>query len=175
MELKLEKTSTKELEGLASATKNISEAKIEKSLNYDILTEEEKKAIDKFNSEIDVYDQTQILQFGSAAQDKISKFSDDVLENVRTKDTGEVGELLGSLVAEIKSFDNALADNSKMNIIEKIFSTAKKEFDKLVAKYSKIEKNIDSIENGLEKDKLQMLKDINVFDNMYEKNLQYFK
>lgn len=175
MELKLEKTSTKELEGLASATKNISEAKIEKSLNYDVLTDEEKKAIDKFNSEIDVYDQTQILQFGSAAQDKISKFSDDVLQNVRTKDTGAVGDLLGELVAEIKSFDNALADNSKMNIIERIFSTAKREFDKLVAKYSKIEKNIDSIENGLEKDKLQMLKDINVFDNMYEKNLEYFK
>ena len=175
MELKLEKTDTKELEGFATATKDISDSKIEKSLNYDNLTEEEKKAIDKFNSEIDVYDQTQILQFGSAAQDKISKFSDSVLENVRTKDTGEVGELLGQLVAEIKSFDNALADNSKMNIIEKIFSTAKKEFDKLVAKYSKIEKNIDSIEGGLEKDKLQMLKDINVFDKMYEKNLEYFK
>ena len=175
MELKLEKTSTKELEGLASATQNISEAKIEKSLNYDNLTDEEKKAIDKFNSEIDVYDQTQILQFGSAAQDKISKFSDSVLENVRTKDTGEVGELLGELVAQIKSFDNALADNAKMNIIERIFSTAKKEFDKLVAKYSKIEKNIDTIEGGLEKDKLQMLKDINVFDHMYEKNLEYFK
>ena len=175
MELKLEKTSTKELEGLVSSEKSVSEAKIEKSLNYDNLTNEEKKAIDKFNSEIDVYDQTQILQFGSSAQDKISKFSDDVLENVRTKDTGEVGELLGSLVAEIKSFDNALADNAKMNIIERIFSTAKREFDKLVAKYNKIEKNIDTIEGGLEKDKLQMLKDINVFDNMYEKNLEYFK
>ena len=175
MELKLEKTSTKGLEGLVSSEKSVSEAKIEKSLNFDNLTDAEKKAIEKFNSEIDVYDQTQILQFGSAAQDKISKFSDTVLENVRTKDTGEVGELLGSLVAEIKSFDNALADNAKMNIIERIFSTAKREFDKLVAKYNKIEKNINTIEGGLEKDKLQMLKDINVFDNMYEKNLEYFK
>ena len=175
MELKLEKTSTKELEGLATAGKSVSEAKIEKSLNYDSLTEEEKKAIEKFNSEIDVYDQTQILQFGAAAQEKISKFSDDVLNNVRTKDTGEVGNLLANLVAEIKSFDSALADNAHMNIIEKIFSSAKKEFDKLIAKYSKIEKNINTIEGGLEKDKLQMLKDINVFDNMYDKNLEYFK
>ena len=176
MELKLEKaSSTVELEGLANAGKSVSDERIEKSLNYDNLTKEEKDAIEKFNSEIDVYDQTQILQFGAAAQDKISKFSDDVLQNVRTKDTGEVGELLASLVAEIKSFDNALADNAKMNIIEKIFSSAKKEFDKLIAKYSKIEKNINTIEGGLEKDKLQMLKDINVFDNMYEKNLQYFK
>jgi len=98
-----------------------------------------------------------------------------VLENVRTKDTGEVGELLASLVSEIKSFDNALADNAKTNIIEKIFSTAKKEFDKLIAKYNKIEKNINTIEGGLEKDKLQMLKDINIYDNMYNKNLEYFK
>ena len=178
MELKLEKTSNKELKGietLVDSGKNVSEAKIEKSLNYDSLTEEEKKAIDKFNTAIDVHDQTQILQFGNAAQDKISKFSDNVLDSVRTKDTGEVGELLGSLVAEIKSFDNALADNAKMNILEKIFSTAKREFDKLIAKYNKIEKNINTIENGLEKDKLQMLKDINVFDTMYEKNLEYFK
>ena len=175
MELKLEKTSTKELEGLAVAGKDVSEAKIEKSLNFDNLTDEEKKAIEKFNSEIDVYDQTQILQVGSAAQDKISKFSDTVLENVRTKDTGEVGELLSSLVAEIKAFDNALVDSSKMNIIERIFSSAKREFDKLIAKYNKIEKNINTIEGGLEKDKLQMLKDINIFDNMYEKNLEYFK
>ena len=175
MELKLEKTSTKELEGLAVEGKDVSEAKIEKSLNFDNLTEEEKEAITKFNSELDVYDQTQILQFGSAAQDKISKFSDTVLENVRTKDTGEVGELLSSLVAEIKAFDNALVDSSKMNIIERIFSSAKREFDKLIAKYNKIEKNINTIEGGLEKDKLQMLKDINIFDNMYEKNLEYFK
>ena len=178
MELKLEKTNSKELEGietLVDSGKKVSEAKIEKSLNFDSLSDEEKKAIEKFNSEIDVYDATQILQFGHAAQDKISKFSDNVLENVRTKDTGEVGELLGNLVAEIKSFDNALADNAKMNIIERIFSTAKREFDKLIAKYNKIEKNINTIENGLEKDKLQMLKDINVYDTMYEKNLEYFK
>ena len=175
MELKLQKTSVKELEGLVQGEKKVSEAKIEKSLNYDSLTDEEKKAIEKFNSEIDVYDQTQILQFGAAAQEKVSRFSDTVLENVRTKDTGEVGELLGSLVAEIKSFDNALSDNARMNIFEKIFSSAKREFDKLVAKYNKIEKNITTIEGGLEKDKLQMLKDINIFDTMYEKNLEYFK
>ncbi len=177
MELKLQKTKADDLKGLETIAegKNVTDAKIEKSLNYDNLTEEEKKAIDKFNSEIDVHDQTQILQFGSAAQDKISRFSDTVLENVRTKDTGEVGELLSNLVAEIKSFDNALADNAHTNIIERIFSTAKREFDKLVAKYNKIEKNIGTIEGGLEKDKLQMLKDINIYDTMYEKNLEYFK
>ena len=177
MELKLEKTSAKELEGLEKIIdeKKVSEAKIEKSLNYDALTDEEKKAIEKFNSEIDVFDGTQILQYGSAAQDKISKFSDTVLDSVRTKDTGEVGDLLGSLVSEIKSFDNALDDNAKTNLFEKIFSSAKREFDKLVARYNKIENNISTIEKGLEKDKLTMLKDINLYDTMYEKNLEYFK
>ena len=175
MELKLEKTNIKELQGLVDSEKKVSEARIEKSLNYDNLTKEEKEAIEKFNGEINVYDQTQILQFGHSAQDKVSKFSDSVLESVRTKDTGEVGDLLGSLVAEIKSFDNALSDSTKMNVFEKIFSSAKREFDKLIAKYNKIEKNITTIEGGLEKDKLQMLKDINIFDTMYEKNLEYFK
>ena len=175
MELKLEKTNIKELQGLVDSEKKVSEARIEKSLNYDNLTKEEKEAIEKFNGEINVNDQTQILQFGHAAQDKVSKFSDSVLESVRTKDTGEVGDLLGSLVAEIKSFDNALSDSAKMNVFEKIFSSAKREFDKLIAKYNKIEKNITTIEGGLEKDKLQMLKDINIFDTMYEKNLEYFK
>ena len=177
MELKLVKTTEgqkEELEKLVDE-KKVTEAKIEKSLNYDNLTDEEKKAIDKFNSEIDVNDATQILQFGAPAQEKIAKFSDAVLENVRTKDTGEVGELLGSLVAEIKSFDKAVNENQKRTLLEKLFSTAKKEFDKLIAKYNKIEKNIGTIENGLEKDKLQMLKDINIFDTMYEKNLEYFK
>ena len=172
MELVLEKTNTKELEPLVEGNKKISETAIEKSLNYDNLTDEEKAAIEKFNSEIDVFDQTQILQFGAAAQDKVSKFSDSVLTNVRTKDTGEVGALLGNLVAEIKSFDSALNDHANTSFIEKIFSSAKKEFDKLIAKYNKIEKNITSIEDGLEKDKLKMLKDINIFDTMYDKNVE---
>lgn len=178
MELKLEKTSFKEdeeVEKIVNSGKKVDEAKVEKTLNYDTLTKEEKEAIDKFNSEIDVFDGTQILQFGAPAQEKISKFSDSILENVRTKDTGEVGDLLANLVAEIKSFDSAINDNAKTNILERLFSSAKKEFDKLVAKYNKIEGNITTIEKGLEKDKLQMLKDINLYDGMYEKNLEYFK
>ena len=175
MELKVEKIKDKELEKIAEIGKDASEEKIEASLNYDNLTKDEKAAIDKFNKEIDVYDQTQILQFGSAAQEKISKFSDSVLENVRTKDAGETGNLLSSLVSEIKSFDKAVDNSQKMNIIERLFSSAKKKFDQLIAKYNKIENNVNTIEKGLEKDKLQMLKDITIYDTMYEKNLEYFK
>ena len=175
LELKVEeKVDEKSIEGLVSE-KEITENKIEKSLNYDELSDAEKEAIEEFNKKLDITDSTQILQYGVAAQEKISKFSDSILEDVKTKNTGEVGDLLANLVSQIKSFDKDVSGTGKKNFIEKIFNNAKKEFDYIVAKYSKIEKNIDTIEGGLEKDKLQMLKDITVFDTMYQKNLEYFK
>ena len=175
LELKVEKKiDEKSIEGLVSE-KEITDNKIEKSLNYDELSKEEKAAIKEFNEKFDVNDTTQILQFGAAAQEKISKFSDSILEDVKTRNTGEVGDLLANLVSQIKSFDKDVSGVAKKNFIEKIFNSAKKEFDFIVAKYSKIEKNIDTIEGGLEKDKLQMLKDITIFDTMYDKNLEYFK
>ena len=164
----------KEFEGLVKE-KEITEKKIEKSLNFDELTKEEKKAILDFNKKIDISDSAQVLEYGASAQEKISKFSDSILEDVKTRDSGEVGELLANLVSQIKSFDKDVSGTGKKNFFEKIFSNAKREFDFIIAKYSKIEKNIDTIENGLEKDKLQMLKDITIFDTMYEKNLEYFK
>ncbi len=174
LELKLESAKAeKNVEGLASSSEKVTEEKIEESLNYDLLSAEEKKAIDEFVEKIDVFDSTQVLQFGAASQNKISEFSDEVLEDVKTKNTGAAGELLADLVAQIKSFDGAVTADKKG--LAKLFSNAKKELDKLIAKYTKIEKNIDTIEGGLEKDKIQMLKDIATFDTMYEKNLTYFK
>ena len=175
LELKVkEKTHEKELENLVNE-KKVTEEKIEESLNYDLLSDAEKEAIDEFNEKIDINDSAQILQFGSSAQNKISEFSDSILEDVKTKNTGEVGELLANLVSQIKSFDKDISNSSKKGLISKIFSNTKKELDFIIAKYSKIEKNIDSIENNLEKNKIQMLKDITIFDTMYEKNLEYFK
>ena len=162
------------VEKLVDSKEKVTDEKIEESLNYDLLSKEEKEAIDEFNKKIDVTDSTQILQYGAAAQNKVSEFSDSVLENVKTKSTGKTGELLANLVAEIKSFDTTV-DNSQPKGIFKLFHNAKKEIDKLLAKYSKIETNISTIEKGLEKDKLQLLKDVAMFDTMYEKNLEYFK
>ena len=173
LELKVKSVDDKKLEDLTN--EKVTEEKIEESLNYDLLTKEEKEAIDEFNQKIDINDSTQILQFGAAAQNKISEFSDSILEDVKTKNTGEVGELLAKLVSQIKSFDKDISNSSKKGIIGKIFSNAKKELDFIIAKYSKIEKNIDGIESNLEKNKIQMLKDITIFDTMYEKNLEYFK
>lgn len=175
LELKVEKKiEEKEVDEIVKGSNQITNEKIEKSLNYDALTEQEKKAIDEFNSKIDVQDSTQVLQFGSQAQNKISQFSDSVLEDVKTKNLGEVGDLLSDLVGQIKSFDSEIADQNKGGIA-KLFTSAKRQLDKIIAKYNKIDNNIDMIEKSLENHKLQMLKDINIFDTMYKKNLDYFK
>lgn len=175
MELKVEtKLKEEEKKILESDVKKITDEKIEKSLNYDELTKEEQEAVDEFNKKLDVTDQTQILQYGISAQNKISEFSDSVLENVKTKDTGDVGTLLANLVAEIKSFDSTI-DGAEPKGLKKLFFNAKKEVNYIIAKYSKIESNVDGIEKGLEKNKLILLKDIALFDTMYDKNLDYFK
>jgi len=175
MNIDLQEFEKKDVELLVAGSEKVSEEKVESTLNYDNLTEEEKKAIDEFTAKIDINDATQILQFGSQAQDKVASFSDTILQNVKTKDAGDVGELLANLVAEIKSFDNDVQGGQKVGFFEKLFGGAKKSFDRVVARYSKIETNIGTIQSGLEKDKIQMLKDINIFDAMYEKNLEYFK
>ena len=176
-EIKLEVVSnvdTKEIETALETTKKVDEAVVEKSLNYDVLTDEEKKAIDTFLEKVDVKNTAQILQFGASAQNNISKFSDTVLKDVRTKSTGEVGSLLSNLVGEIKEFDSDIPTEEKKGILG-IFNTAKKQMEKLLAKYNKVENNISTIESHLENHKLQMMKAVAIFDTMYEQNLQYFK
>lgn len=176
-EIKLEVVSnvdTKEIETALETTKKVDEAVVEKSLNYDVLTDEEKKAIDTFLEKVDVKNTTQILQFGASAQNNISKFSDTVLQDVKTRSTGEVGSLLSNLVVEIKEFDSDVPTEEKKGVLG-IFNSAKKQMEKLLAKYNKVENNISTIENQLENHKLQMMKDIAIFDTMYEQNLQYFK
>lgn len=172
LELKVEKKEDKKVTELVDSDTKITEDKIEKSLNYDELSKAEKKAIDEFNEKIDVYDSTQILQYGAAAQNKISDFSDSILEDVKTKGTGEVGDLLADLVSQIKSFDSSVGPKKGLG---KFFHNVKREFNSILAKYNKIEKNVDTIEKGLDKSKIQLLKDISIFDEMYKKNLEFFK
>ena len=148
--------------------------KIEKSLNYDLLDEKEKEAINDFVSKVDITDTTTVLSYGSNAQKEIAKFSDDVLTNVRTKNTGDVGELLTDLVVEIKDFDSATNINQPKGLFG-IFDSLKKRVQRLLTKYDKVNNNIDKIEKKLEGHKVQMLKDIAIFDEMYNKNLDSFK
>ena len=161
------------IQELAKDGKKITEKKIENSLNYDILSDEEKQLIDKINQDITIDDSTSVLQYGMEAQTKIAKFSDNVLEGVKNKSTGEVGDILTDLVAEIKSFDSNVTESN--NKFLNFFRGTKKQLIKLIAKYNTIENNIDKIEENLEKHRIQMLKDIIIFDEMYEKNLEYFK
>ena len=174
LELKVEdKLKEENISNLTQNSKEVTDEKIEKSLNYDELSESEKKAVDEFITKIDVMDQNLVLQYGAKAQNKISAFSDNVLEDVKTKDIGNTGELLANLVGEIKSFNSSIGTSKKG--IFKLFNSAKKEISTIIAKYNKIEKNVDVIENSLEKNKVILLKDIALFETMYDKNLEYFK
>lgn len=175
-ELKIEKkVDSEKIEQELLSTTEVTEEKVEKSLNYEMLSEEEKKAIDEFVKKVDVTDSAQVLQYGSGAQTKISSFSDSVLDTVKTKNTGEVGDLLADLVANVKDFNTDVPASLSPKGIQGLFFNAKKEIDKLIAKYSKVETNVDKIEKQLETQKIKMLKDITIFDTMYEKNLEYFK
>ena len=138
---------TKEVEKELMANKKIEEKTVENSLNYAMLAPEEQKAIDEFVEKVNVEDTTQILQYGASAQTKISKFSDSVLENVKTKNAGEVGDLLSSLVVEIKDFDTSVGGEKPKGIFG-IFHSAKNSVEKLLAKYQKIEVNVDKIEKN---------------------------
>ncbi len=174
LELKVEdKLKEENISNLTQNSKEVTDEKIEKSLNYDELSESEKKAVDEFITKINVMDQNIVLQYGAKAQNKISAFSDTVLEDVKTKDIGDTGDLLASLVGEIKSFNSSIGTSKKG--IFKLFNSAKKEISTIIAKYNKIEKNVDAIESNLEKNKVTLLKDITLFDTMYDKNLEYFK
>jgi len=170
------KMDTTQIEQSIANGKKVEEAVVEKSLNYDSLTQEEQKAIDDFLAKMDINNTNQVIAFGTGAQTKISKFSDSILQTEKTKDTGEVGGLLTDLVVQIKDFDSELPKDGKAQTgIFGIFNSAKKQIEKLIAKYDKVENNIGKIEKELEGHKLQMMKDIEVFDTMYEKNLEYFK
>lgn len=176
LELKVEpKMAKAKIEQEILTGEKVTEEKVESSLNYDLLSKEEKEAIDDFCSKVDVTDSAQVLQFGAAAQNKISSFSDNVLQSVKTKSTGEVGDLLANLVAQVKDFDTDMPTTLNPKGIQAIFFNAKKQIEKMVAKYSKVETNISKIEKQLETQKIKMLKDITIFDTMYDKNLEYFK
>jgi len=149
----------------------VTEEKVEKTLDYNKLTKEEQEAIDEFVGKIDATSTNEIITFGAPAQTKITQFSDEVLENVKTRSLGEVGDLLADLTSEIKSFDATVNPNIKPGL----FSSLKKQLAKIIAKFSKVETNINEIEKKLESHKIQMMKDIEIFDQMYLKNLEYFK
>lgn len=136
------------------------------------LTEAEQKMVDDFSEKIDLNDSGIVLQYGSAAQKKIADFSDNALEGVRTKDLGEVGNMITDLVAELKGFN--IEPEEKKGFFS-IFRKAGSGIAKLKTKYDKAEVNVDRITDVLEDHQNQLLTDIVMLDKMYENNLSYFK
>jgi len=137
-----------------------------------VFTEEEQKTIDEFSKQIDVTDTDLVFQYGASAQQKISEFSDSALNNVKTKDLGEVGDMMADLVSELKGFD---ADPEEKR---GLFGFLRKGADKLTvlkARYEDAEVNVNKIVSQLENHQVQLLKDIAMLDQMYEMNLGYFK
>ena len=137
----------------------------------DTLSDAEKKVVDDFADKIDIENSTMVLQYGSAAQKKIAGFSDTALENVRTKDLGEIGDKVVDLVTELKGFD--IDDDDKG-----FWSFFKKPINKLAslkAKYDSAEKNVNAIAESLEGHQVTLMKDIVMLDKLYEMNLGYHK
>lgn len=144
--------------------------KEEPALDDSILTEEERRTVDAFAKQIDLTNSTLVLQYGAGTQKKMADFSESALENVRSKDLGEVGELLTGVVKELKNFD----EEEEKGFFG-IFKKASNKIENMKAKYAKAEANVNEIVKVLEKHQVQLMKDTALLDKMYDLNLTYFK
>ena len=151
-------------------TKNELVKEAEPALDDSILTEEEKQAVAAFAEQIDLTNSSMILQYGAGTQKKMADFSEDALENVKTKDLGEVGNLLSGVVKELKNFD----EEEEKGFLG-IFKKTSNKIQNMKAKYAKAETNVNQICQVLETHQVQLMKDIAILDKMYELNLTYFK
>ncbi len=148
------------------------EKKIEPvELDDKLLTEEEKCAVEEFSHKIDLRDTNQVLQYGAAAQKSVATFSENALNNVRSKDMGEIGADLSRLVVELKDFGE---EDEKKGFLG-LFKKAGNKLETMKAQYSKVEANVDKIAQSLENHQITLLKDVAMFDQMYELNLKYYK
>lgn len=142
----------------------------ELAIEEPVLSSQEQKMVDDFAAKIDIENTNQILQFGAGTQKKMADFSDAALENVRTQDLGEVGDLLASVVGELKDFD-AAEEKGLFGFFKK--QTAR--VDTLKNRYTKAEGNVAKITETLEQHQMRLMKDSAVLDKMYDQNLAYFK
>lgn len=135
-----------------------------------VLTPEEQKMVNDFATKIDIENTNQILQYGAGTQKKMADFSDTALENVKTQDLGEIGELISNVVGELKDFD--------VQEEGKFFGFFKKQTSKienLKNKYDKAQANVEKITDSLQQHQVRLMKDSAMLDKMYEQNLNYFK
>lgn len=137
----------------------------------DSLTEREIAQAEAFVNQIDINDSAAVMSYGASTQKKMADFSEKALDNVRTKDMGEVGKMVADLVTELKNFEIDEDDGKILGFFKK----KKNNLDSMKAKYSKVETNVETIQNKLEEHQVQLLKDSAMLDRMYDANLSYFK
>ena len=140
-------------------------------LDDSILTEEERKMVEEFSTKIDVMNSNQVLQYGAAAQKNVAEFSETALSSIRSKDLGEVGQALSSLVVELKGFGE---EEEKKGLFG-LFKKAGSKLEAMKTQYAKVEANVDQIAQQLEQHQLTLMKDVAMLDQMYELNLKYYK
>ncbi len=136
----------------------------------DTLTEEEKKVVDSFADKIDITNTAAVLQYGAAAQQKIADFSESALQGIKTKDLGEVSDMITDLTLKLKDFTT----EEKKGLLG-LFRRGKSKLEAMKVKYSSAEKAVDGIVESLENHQITLMKDIAMLDKMYELNLQYFR
>ena len=156
------------LEEKKEVVKEESEAPILEESN---LSPQERKMVDDFSKQIDLSNSSMILQYGVGAQKKIADFSESALENVKTKDLGEIGEMLSGVVSELKSVD---AEEESKGIFG-FFRKSANKLESMKAKYEKAEMNVNRVIKVLEGHQIQLMKDAAMLDKMYEMNKTYFK
>ncbi len=139
--------------------------------DYSMLTEAEQKVVHDFAKKIDIKNPNLSLEYGAGAQKNVADFSDAALAAVRTKDLGEVGDMISSLVIELKGFN---ADEEKKGLLG-LFKKTSNGLEALKAKYSKAEVNVNRISHELEQHQRILMKDVVILDQMYDKNLDYYK
>ena len=139
-------------------------------MDENILSPKEQQLVDSFAEQIDLDDSNAILQYGAGTQKKMADFSEAALEKVKSKDLGEVGDLLSDVVVELKGFDA----NEEKGLFG-FFKKGKNKVEALKARYNKVEANVEDICRVLEGHQVQLMKDIAVLDKMYEANMTYFK
>lgn len=135
-----------------------------------VLTTEEQKMVNDFAAKIDIENTNQILQYGAGTQKKMADFSDTALENVKTQDLGEIGELISNVVGELKDFD--VQEEGKFF---GFFRKQTSKIENLKNKYDKAQANVEKITDSLQQHQVRLMKDSAMLDKMYEQNLNYFK
>ena len=162
---------TPDTQELPSTVAEETELVADSAFNENNLTAEEKKMVEDFSQKIDLHNSQAILQYGAGTQKKMADFSENALKNVRTKDMGEVGDMLSGLVVELKSFEITEEDKGILGLFKK----SANKVTGLKAKYDKTETNVNNVCQALEKHQVTLMKDIALLDKMYDANLSYFK